>query len=144
MNPKDRAQRIVALDAIENQAQKLAESGADAIDVIVHCYGAITFMMAMLAGLGEQLGMLLPGIRRLRGHAARGQAFAHGLPELTLRIVDSSFRDALTHLLVLASAQPLERRKFLRRAPLLCANDNVKGLLAVEVFSDVPHVRVEV
>ena len=33
MNPKDRAQRIVALDAIENQAQKLAESGADAIDV---------------------------------------------------------------------------------------------------------------
>ena len=33
MNPKDRAQRIIALDAIENEAQKLAESGADAIDV---------------------------------------------------------------------------------------------------------------
>ena len=33
MNPKDRAQRIVALEAIENQAQKLADSGADEIDV---------------------------------------------------------------------------------------------------------------
>ena len=30
MNPKNRAERVVALGAIENEAQKLAEEGADA------------------------------------------------------------------------------------------------------------------
>lgn len=33
MNPKDRAERIAALDVIKNEAEKLAKSGADAIDV---------------------------------------------------------------------------------------------------------------
>ena len=33
MNPKNRAERIIALEAIENEAKKLAESGADSLDV---------------------------------------------------------------------------------------------------------------
>ena len=33
MNPKDRAERILALDTIESEAKKLASGGADAFDV---------------------------------------------------------------------------------------------------------------
>jgi hypothetical protein len=33
MNPKNRAERIAALDVIKNEAQKLAESGADDLEV---------------------------------------------------------------------------------------------------------------
>ena len=33
MNPKNRAERIIALEAIENEAKKLADSGGDQIDV---------------------------------------------------------------------------------------------------------------
>lgn len=33
MNPKNRAERINAFDVIENEAQKLSDSGADALDV---------------------------------------------------------------------------------------------------------------
>lgn len=40
MNPNDRAQRIVALEAIGNEAKKLAESGADELDVRGFIVGA--------------------------------------------------------------------------------------------------------
>lgn len=33
MNPKNRAERVAALDTIEQEAEKLAASGADALDV---------------------------------------------------------------------------------------------------------------
>lgn len=33
MNPKNRAERVIALKAIQNEAEKLADSGADALDV---------------------------------------------------------------------------------------------------------------
>ena len=33
MNPKNRAERIIALEAIENEAKKLADRGGDEIDV---------------------------------------------------------------------------------------------------------------
>lgn len=33
MNPKNRAERIAALDVIKNEAEKLAKSGADDLDV---------------------------------------------------------------------------------------------------------------
>jgi len=40
MNPKNRAERVVALGAIENEAQKLAEEGADAIAIKSFTVGA--------------------------------------------------------------------------------------------------------
>ena len=40
MNPKNRAERIIALEAIENEAKKLAESGADSLDVQAFVSGA--------------------------------------------------------------------------------------------------------
>jgi hypothetical protein len=33
MNPKNREERIIALEAIKNEAEKLAKSGADALEV---------------------------------------------------------------------------------------------------------------
>lgn len=33
MNAKDRAERVIALETIGNEAQKLADSGADSLDV---------------------------------------------------------------------------------------------------------------
>ena len=40
MNPKNRAERVVALDAITEEAEKLAESGADPIAVKNFTVGA--------------------------------------------------------------------------------------------------------
>jgi len=40
MNPKNRAERVVALDAITEEATKLAESGADPIAVKSFTVGA--------------------------------------------------------------------------------------------------------
>lgn len=40
MNPKNRAERIAALDTIESEAKNLAASGADALDVNAFISGA--------------------------------------------------------------------------------------------------------
>lgn len=40
MNPKDRAERIAALDAIADEAENLAKSGADSISVQKFTIGA--------------------------------------------------------------------------------------------------------
>ncbi len=40
MHPKDRAERITALDTIANEAENLAKSGADALDVQKFTIGA--------------------------------------------------------------------------------------------------------
>lgn len=40
MNPKDRAERIVALDTIADEAKNLAESGADPISIQRFAIGA--------------------------------------------------------------------------------------------------------
>ena len=40
MNPKNRAERIAGIDAIANEAQKLAASGADSLDVHAFISGA--------------------------------------------------------------------------------------------------------
>jgi hypothetical protein len=40
MNPKDRAERVVALDTIANEAEKLAKSGADPMTVKSFTIGA--------------------------------------------------------------------------------------------------------
>jgi hypothetical protein len=40
MNPKNKAERIVALDAIKEEAQNLASSGADSLDVQAFVSGA--------------------------------------------------------------------------------------------------------
>jgi len=40
MNPKNRAERVIAIDTIANEAQKMAESGADALDVQKFTIGA--------------------------------------------------------------------------------------------------------
>jgi hypothetical protein len=40
MNPKNRAERVVALSAIENEAQKLANEGADGIEIKSFTIGA--------------------------------------------------------------------------------------------------------
>lgn len=40
MNPKNRAERITALDTIESEAKNLADSGADSLDVQAFISGA--------------------------------------------------------------------------------------------------------
>jgi len=40
MNPKNRAERIAALDTIKNEAKNLANSGADSLDVQAFISGA--------------------------------------------------------------------------------------------------------
>ena len=40
MNPKDRAERIVALDTIAEEAKNLAGKGADALDIQKFAIGA--------------------------------------------------------------------------------------------------------
>ena len=40
MNPKNRAERVVAMDAIANEAENLAKSGADPLDIQTFAIGA--------------------------------------------------------------------------------------------------------